>query len=317
MGHGSYSDVSYMHRSSTRSHLGYSSKTTMHTADVAAGRVERKVHQRLNPNGLNTRESRDSAEHPESLAIAVFFDVTGSMGGIPVTLRNKLNNLMGLLLSRGYTQHPQVLFGAIGDATCDDVPLQVGQFESDIQMDEDLDHVFLEGGGGGCGCESYELAYYVAARHTSIDCFEKRHKKGYLFTIGDEMPYDKVSRHEIKSLIGGGLQGGVPIEDIIKEAQEKYHCFHLIATKGSNGRNATMQMRWRQLLGDNAICVDHMDFIAETIALIVGITEGAVDLKTGEKHLQELGVGTGVVTAIKEALASVANRAISLGGVTA
>ena len=58
------------------------------------------------------------------------------------------------------------MFGAIGDATCDRVPLQVGQFESDNRMDDDLGRIVLEGGGGGQQTESYELAMYFMARHT-------------------------------------------------------------------------------------------------------------------------------------------------------
>ena len=37
--------------------------------------------------------------------------------------------------------------------------------------------------------ESYELAMYFMARHTALDCHEKRGKRGYLFIIGDEMAY--------------------------------------------------------------------------------------------------------------------------------
>ncbi|HEX7992892.1 MAG TPA: hypothetical protein VF506_03165, partial [Streptosporangiaceae bacterium] len=35
------------------------------------------VHPDLDPHGVTFRESRDSDEHPRSLAIAVLFDVTG------------------------------------------------------------------------------------------------------------------------------------------------------------------------------------------------------------------------------------------------
>src|SRR5262249_16376976 len=98
----------------------------------------RVVHDRLNPFGVTVRESRDSDEHPTSLAIAVLFDVTGSMRNVPRVLQAKLPGLLGLLLRKGYADDPQILFGAIGDATCDRVPLQVGQFESDNRMDEDL-----------------------------------------------------------------------------------------------------------------------------------------------------------------------------------
>src|ERR1700754_3820389 len=84
------------------------------------------VHPDLDPHGVTVRECRDSAEHPESLPIAVLFDVTGSMGMVPRALQAKLPDLLGLLLRQGYVEHPQVLFGAIGDATCDRAPLQIG-----------------------------------------------------------------------------------------------------------------------------------------------------------------------------------------------
>ena len=45
------------------------------------------THASLDPKGVALRESRDSTEHPESLAIAVLFDVTGSMGGVPRRLQ--------------------------------------------------------------------------------------------------------------------------------------------------------------------------------------------------------------------------------------
>jgi hypothetical protein len=97
---------------------------------------------------VTMRESRDCAEHPRSLAIAVLFDVTGSMGAVPRVLQAKLPQLLGLLLRKGYAADPQIMFGAIGDASCDGAPLQVGQFESDNRMDDDLGRILLEGGGG-------------------------------------------------------------------------------------------------------------------------------------------------------------------------
>jgi hypothetical protein len=138
----------------------------------------RKVHPALNPFGVGVRESRDSDEHPQSLAIAVLFDVTGSMQRVPRILQEKLPGLLGLILRKGYVRDPHILFGAIGDATCDRVPLQIGQFESDNRMDDDLGRMVLEGGGGGQMTESYELAMYFMARHTSIDCFDRRGRKG-------------------------------------------------------------------------------------------------------------------------------------------
>src|SRR5947199_26507 len=80
-----------------------------------------------------------------------------------------------------------------------------------------LGKLFLEGGGGGQLTESYELAMYFMAQHTSMDCFEKRNQRGYLFIIGDEMPYRVVKRAEVERVIGEGLQADLPIEDLLAQ----------------------------------------------------------------------------------------------------
>lgn len=61
-------------------------------------------------------------------------------------------------------------------------------FEADIRIARQLEKLWLEKGGGGNCCESYTLPWYFAALHTAIDWFEKRGQKGYLFTVGDELP---------------------------------------------------------------------------------------------------------------------------------
>src|SRR5205085_5425976 len=142
------------------------------------------------PSGVSARQRRDSGNHPPSHAVSVLFDVTGSMQSVPRILQANLPRLMDLLIRKGYLEHPQIIVGGIGDATCDRAPLQIGQFESGIEIDDDLGKLYLEGGGGGQKTESYELAMYFLARHTALDCFEKRRERGYLFLIGDEMPYE-------------------------------------------------------------------------------------------------------------------------------
>ena len=42
-----------------------------------------KCHPLMNPKGVRLRESRDGADHPQSLGIVFALDVTGSMGEIP------------------------------------------------------------------------------------------------------------------------------------------------------------------------------------------------------------------------------------------
>ncbi|YCK33971.1 hypothetical protein ACNF49_07695 [Actinomadura sp. ATCC 39365] len=252
----------------------------------------RRVHPDLDPFGV-TRESRDSAEHPDSLAIAVLFDVTGSMRAVPRTLQTRLPDLLGLLLRKGYATDPQIMFGAIGDATCDRAPLQVGQFESDNRMDDQLGLILLEGGGGGQKRESYELAMYFMARHTSIDCHEKRGKRGYLFVIGDEMPYQRVSRNHVKDLVGDRLTAPLGVADVVAELTRKYDVYFILPQGASYAGDPEVLDSWRRLLGQNVLELDDLDAVCETIALTVGLGEDAIDLDEGLEDLAELGSTAG------------------------
>jgi predicted protein tyrosine phosphatase len=236
--------------------------------------TQRSTHPLMNPHGLKVRESRDNADHPNALGIVFALDVTGSMGDIPQTLaRRELPNFMKLLTDCGVPD-PQLMFMAIGDANSDGAPLQVGQFESTANlMDQWLTWSYLEGGGGGSGEESYELAFYVMAQHTDMDCWVKRKKRGYLFVTGDELPYPSVSRHQIEGLIGEKLDEDIPIEEVIAAAAETTNLFFLIPDAQ---RRRRCEGRWRELLGDHVICMDSPDDACAVAAGIVALTEKAV-----------------------------------------
>ncbi|MBT2234605.1 hypothetical protein [Nonomuraea sp. NEAU-A123] len=265
------------------------------------------THPDLDPFGV-TRESRDSDEHPDSLAVAVLFDVTGSMGRVPRVLQAKLPDLLGLLLRKGYATDPQIMFGAIGDATCDRAPLQVGQFESDNRMDDQLGQILLEGGGGGQMRESYELAMYFMARHTSIDCYEKRGKRGYLFMIGDELPYQRVSGKAVNKLIGDPRQRDIDVAAIVAELTQKYDVYYILPAGASYAGNKQVLGTWRDLLGQNVLELDDLDAVCETIALTVGLGEDAIGLDEGLDDLAGLGSRAGA--SVSKALAKLDRGAL-------
>jgi hypothetical protein len=269
-----------------------------------------KAHPSLDPHGVDMRESRDSDEHPHSQAIAVLFDVTGSMGHVPRVLQTKLPDLIGLLIRKGYVDHPQIMFGAIGDATCDRVPLQVGQFESDNRLDENLRDILLEAGGGGQKTESYELAMYFLARHTAIDCYEKRGKRGYLFIIGDEMPYPRVKWREVEQAIGDGvLTQDIPTAEIVAELKRRYDVYYILPEGAAHAGDGEVLEAWRALLGQNVIQLDDLDAVSETIAVTIGLAEDAIDLDEGLADLSEVGSDAGA--SVSKALATLeANRAV-------
>ena len=290
MGHGNYSHSAHAALVADR-------------ANLSANEVfqQRGCHNLMNPKGLKVRESRDSADHPNALPVVFALDVTGSMGAIPRQLATKELPTFMKLLTDCRIADPQLLFMAIGDANSDNAPLQVGQFESTAAlMDQWLTWSYLEGGGGGTGSESYELAFYVLAQHTDTDGWEKRKKKGYLFVTGDELPYPAVSRHQIEGLIGTKLDDDIPIDEVIAAAAENYHLFFLIPDLA---RRKNCEKRWRELLGDHVICMESPDDTCSVAAAIVGLTEKALPtLDAATKALASNGISGERIGAIARAL---------------
>lgn len=286
------------HRAATGSAFSY------HQAQAARPVGQRRVHDGLSPQwtnkaGQKIRESRDSAAHPDALAIATLFDQTGSMGQGPVVLQRKLGTLMKVLLERGYVASPHVLFGAIGDAHAHETaPLQVGQFESGLEMDTQLDNLYLEGMGAGNGGETYGLGLYFMARHTSIDCWEKRHQKGFLFLIGDECPHRMITRQEVSHYVGDNIAQDLTIEQAVAEAQRTYEVFFLHVRTGSAIDQGSLDV-WRKLLGDHVIQLEGLDNISEIIAITIGMSLGVIG--SASQGVSDLIAAGADVSAVKRA----------------
>lgn len=324
MGGGSWDAGSYTRRTSAKIDAGLPIFT--HSASAFASGVY-TPHASVDPKTLNKkglhadtsiRESLDSDEHPESLPIAVIFDVTGSMGVIPEILQKNLSKLYGLVIEKGFVEHPQVLYGAIGDAhRPDHVPLQIGQFESDNRADEALENLILESGGGGTMSESYELAAYFLARKTYTDAWEKRGKKGYLFFIGDERTYPQISKEQVANLIGDSPQDDISTRAIFDELQERWEVFFLYAKEGSYSEAEILDageepahnsydnggIGWKQLLGQRALVLEKAEDVCETIAVTIGYCEGAIDDLDDLDDLPELTAET--AGRVSKALATV------------
>lgn len=297
MGYGSYSHASH-------------EALLEHRKDVPAEKLFKQVgcHALMNPKGVRARESRDSADHPHTTPIVFALDVTGSMGNIPKQLAKKeLPNFMKVLTD-SRVPDPQLLFMAVGDATCDGAPLQVGQFESTAElMDQWLTWSYLEGGGGGQKMESYELAFYFLNEHTDFDAWNNRRKRGYIFMTGDELPYPAVSKHQVEALIGDSLNEDIPTEAVVAAVQERFQPFFLIPDLA---RRERCERRWRDLLGDHVICLESAADTCFAAAGLVALTEGVLqDLPAFAERLLEMGVErprlAGIVRALTPYAASI------------
>ncbi len=248
-----------------------------------------ECHPLMNPKGVRARECRDSAEHPQSLGIVFALDVTGSMGDIPRLLATQQLPKFMKVLEDCKVPDPQLLFTAVGDATSDTAPLEVGQFESTAElMDQWLTWSYLEGGGGGTGQESYELALYFLALHTEMDCWVKRQKRGYLFMTGDENPYPILSRHVAEAVTGDHLDDDLKVEEVVAEVQRTFTPFFIIPDRQRRGR---CERIWRDLLGDHVLCMDAPADICFVTAGALLLSERLVtDIKELETVLQGSGM---------------------------
>lgn len=320
MGGSSWSNDVYADRATTRATTG--APVYAHDHAVRTGKAAAGAHDKMNPRGVKIRESRDSAAHPNSRAIIVGLDVTGSMRPVVEAIHKKLPQFMGLLTRKGYLADAHVLWAAVGDARTDSASLQVGQFEAGNEQEDDLGRFFIEGGGGGQSppSESYQNLLYFAARHTAIDCHEKRGLPGYLFLIGDEQAYD-LRRDEVRHLIGDEIETDIPLFKLVEEVKRRWNVFMVIPAHASNGRDPRMAAYWRGVIGEEHVVVlDDASAVAETMATIVGMAEGVVDVDGAADHLRDAGASAAVVLSVTGAvdkLASSTAMARASGGTLA
>lgn len=182
------------------------------------------IHPDVDPKG-KIRECCDSPEHPETTPIVPIFDATFTRKDDSAVAHAKMPMVIGQIYMNGYVSDPQLCLMAIGDAHFPDrIVFQASQFEADNRIDDNLEIMPLEGGGGGTGEESYEIAAFYLARRTKLDCW-KRGKKGKAFFFADELFYPFVSREQVKKYLGVNIPNDIPTAEIFQELQEKYDVF--------------------------------------------------------------------------------------------
>lgn len=267
MGHGSYQSKDWDRLRSARNINSQSTVSDLYKS--------RQMKDYLNPHGVKYRESCDSLDNPASTAIIVGLDVTGSMGYLSEEIaKGALNRTMLEIYEKEPVTNPHIMFQAIGDSKSDEAPLQTTQFEADIRIVEQLLDVYFEGRGGGNGGESYLLSWYFAARHTKIDCYEKRKEKGFLFTIGDERCHKDLTQEEIARVFGDKCET-CSAEQLYNEAFEKYEVFHIVMKAGSYKFQKSGE-DWKKLIGNRAIELDpeDLDVLPEIFVSLMQYAKG-------------------------------------------
>ena len=226
---------------------------------------------KFDPKYIQVREARDSEDHPESLPIIIGLDVTGSMGYLAEKVaKEALNETMMKLYSTNAVKDPALMFAAYGDMY-DQSPLQVTQFESDIRIAEQLLELWLEDHGNGDVVPN--LLWYFAAKHTSLDNYEKRKKKGFLFTIGDKAECRTDQERNLKSTYQRvfGEEVNLEIPTILKSAREKFEVFHLFLDSKHEKANTIVHLLPGHTM---AIRPDEIDAIPEILISTMQMVQG-------------------------------------------
>lgn len=283
----------------------WSTYNTSHVASKATVKdvfVSTTIKTDLNPKSVKIRESRDSKDNPNSTPVILALDVTGSMNMLSNQMaRVGLPTLMGEIYDRKPVSNPQIMFMGIGDVNTDRAPLQVSQFESDIRIAKQLTDLWLENGGGGNNSESYTLPWYFAAMHTSIDSWEKRQKKGYLFTFGDECCPDVLTDEDIYSVMGYKPETkSYTARQLFEMVSKKYEVYHLMVMEGDFCRDHANAVKksWVNVIGERAIPLSDHTKLGEVITSLIEFNEG----KSKDEIISSWDGGTSLV--VKDAINS-------------
>lgn len=298
MGGGTYSSDIYRNTVGRAVRAGTSMS---YSSAIRSGTATAKAHELLDPMYINRagrkiRECLDSDEHPEVTPIIVAFDLTGSNATVAAISQDKLRLLYGILLRRGICPDPAVCVAGYGDAYCDKVPLQISQFESNNAIDEALDHIYLESGGGGNGGETATLLWYFVNKYTRIESFDARGKKGYFFMIADECALDLRPDH-IRSFIGE--RADVRLLSAKANAAELMKSWNVFVLQVDNcsSRMQKAPAKYASLFGDEHVLpLDKPENMIETIAAAIGAVEETITARDAAQILKESGASAGAIT---------------------
>ena len=221
MGSGTWTSASYVNHSTVS--RGYSNMDDFHNASAQDLYRSKQLNEVLNPKGV-MRECVDSDEHPETIPIILALDVTGSMGSAAEAVAKQLNDIMTELYKS--VKDVEFCIMAIGDLSYDDAPIQMGQFESDIRIAEQLEKVYFERGGGGNAWESYTAAWYMGLNHTKLDCWN-RGKKGIIITMGDEPMNPYLPMRPLAKATGDNIQGDIDTKSLYEAVIKKFDVYHI------------------------------------------------------------------------------------------
>jgi hypothetical protein len=194
--------------------------------------------------------------------IVVAVDVTGSMQTWPAEIFDRLPLLYQTLSQ--YREDVEISFVAVGDAVSDKFPLQVTDFRKGLGLEEALNAIYGEGGGGGTSQESYELLAYSLLYKARVP----EAARPFLILYGDEGFYDKVQPAIVRALFGDDLREPIDSRQLWKAVAESWNVYHL--RKPYHGQQEKqIRAQWEDVLGKERVI--QLDDVSRAVDLGLGL----------------------------------------------
>lgn len=252
---------------------------------------ERLSRRRVDSSVLpKNRKIKSNCQSPLVFA----FDVTGSMGDLPKVIYDKMPMIAGQLAMQKYLEDSQISLAAIGDVESDSAPIQICDFSQTKFLDEWLQRLWLEGGGGGQGVESYEMTAYFYAY-----CYRASNAQTPIFIFtGDEGFRNSLPKAQLTDHFGGSPEG-TNATSVFTELKKKFkgNVFMILPTFTSGGAHQGKHFqRWQEALGSENI------ILLEDKRAIADIALGLIAIAGGSRSLTEY-------------IEDIQNRPLEMGGV--
>lgn len=203
----------------------------------------RTYQKRGEPNTKIT-DPKKKIESQSKTPMIVAVDVTGSMAQWPFEIFDRLPLLYNTLCQ--YREDLELSFIAFGDEHCDRWPMQVTDFASGFDLEDQLKALHGEGGGGDAP-ESYGLlAWYVRNR-----VFVPNARKPFLITFGDAPMHPAVSRKALQKILGVPAQSDADALSAWKQVAESWNTWFLRRPTGAPGD--VVDEQWQGALGKDRV----------------------------------------------------------------
>jgi hypothetical protein len=211
-------------------------------------------------------------KHP----IVCMLDVTGSMGNSVYAIYEKLGTFFIEIQKQNYLEDPAISFAAVGDCYCDSAPLQIAQFSQSMELIDYLEQVYIEHGGGGQSCESYETMLYYYSKY----CDLKDPEMPFFFIIGDEGFYDRVKGGHREKFFGEALATDIKTEKVFDQIKQKFAGNVFLLHVPYSGGDKKVVKQWRDILGENVVNLTDPTLVVEVMLGIIAMTMKSRSMST-------------------------------------